>query len=1123
MTEAALEQRGDVGSSSGWVKRTVLVTFCVLLLGTLCLAFTRVIAARVPEQRATLEKLITDRTGLAVRFDNVHFAWNLDGTSAVFERVELTDPKRGRVRVVAPELRVEFDTWDYLRHHQFSLGHVTLSSPDIEIVGDPEEPVPASKAARGTKATRGAREHEVDEAALIRRFTAWAELMPNGRVEVEGARVHLVRRGDRAAHNSFTLSQAVLSRSPTSFNAFGTMLLSQDVGQSLFLSAKIEGLGSPTRVSGDLRVIARRVFLDRVPLLAAKGRGTLDATVRLKGGLVESASWQASARELELGDATHGRFDHLAVNGKLERDAGDFIFKFADLQLTRGARLERSPNVVARLSMEPGTTRVARTTLTADRVPFMATEFIAGLFAPRLDERMLELPGGWSPTAGVLHALRFDSQGRTLSAKLSGAELVRASDHARIGQLTARVHLDDQELRIAFDPAEPATLRLPGEQEPRAFKLSGELAVLNQAMPASFRFDAFDVRTGDSAIIAQGEWNAPAKPLELDFTHVDRALLRDAWTLLAPGRETPALLADIASGTVVEGKARLHSMQDAAGQRTVNWQRSSGTLKLEALATSGEELPRLEAGSGTLAFARGRSQLTLDAGTLDQLSVTSARFDWPRKGEPRLHAALQGDLSSPLLREALEAQGLERLVGSVILEADARGEKELRQPDLWRVNARISNASVPLGGGLPPLEKLAGTVRYANGALRGLALEGQWLGGPVEIESRRASVPGSLIVGINGVADAAPLLRLLGQAEVASRVNGQLSWVGTAQRIAGSDNDAWQLALTSNLAGIESRLPEPFDKARARLLPVSAQMRVDTNGIHDFSVDGRELAIQGLIENGVTTARFDLQGVAGELRRTGNSGEPRLRFERLDLRRAPAVLAVAGALMPADGEIEMTVDDMRHAERSLGALQATLSHRDAGIAFSLESAESAPHQFLANGSCAGAGGECRIEFTADTRNLSALLRGTPLPAEWPSESLHAAGELSWPADARGDLTPVLTGRFDLETEGRDSTHQLFANASVAAGQIQLTNVQGTGPEADQLFRGSGRVGLLARDYDLTIDYERVSLAASAMPTPARARLARAWTALRGTAARRGWAEVPETRRVQWHGTWDAED
>ena len=74
MTNATLEQRGDE-SDSHWARRTVLVTFCLLLLGTLIVVFTRVVAARVPAQRANLEKLITDRTGLAVRFDNVHFAW----------------------------------------------------------------------------------------------------------------------------------------------------------------------------------------------------------------------------------------------------------------------------------------------------------------------------------------------------------------------------------------------------------------------------------------------------------------------------------------------------------------------------------------------------------------------------------------------------------------------------------------------------------------------------------------------------------------------------------------------------------------------------------------------------------------------------------------------------------------------------------------------------------------------------------------------------------------------------------------------------------------------------------------------------------------------------------------
>src|SRR5215510_1903118 len=228
MDDTALNPRGDAGGSH-WVRRSALVVFCLLLLGALGVAFTRVIAARVPEQRATLEKLITDRTGLAVRFDNVHFAWNLDGTSAVFERVELTDTARGRVRVVAPELRVEFDTWDYLRHHQFSLGHVTLASPDIELIADPEESLvdtvtpraQARKAGAGAGAT-------ADESAVVHRYLGWAGLMPAGRIEVEGARVHLKRRGPPgtkigAAYHSFTLSQAVVSRGGQGFSAYGTM------------------------------------------------------------------------------------------------------------------------------------------------------------------------------------------------------------------------------------------------------------------------------------------------------------------------------------------------------------------------------------------------------------------------------------------------------------------------------------------------------------------------------------------------------------------------------------------------------------------------------------------------------------------------------------------------------------------------------------------------------------------------------------------------------------------------------------------------------------------------------------------------------------------------------------
>ncbi len=1123
------------GAFPHWVRRTALVAFSLLLLGVIALVFTRLIAARVPEQRATLEQLITDRTGLAVRFENVHFAWNLSGTSAVFTRVELTDPGAGRVRVIAPELRVEFDTWDFLRHQQFSLGHVTLRSPDIEIIGDAltaEETREQRPDARREAQRRRAPTRDEDERALIRRFTTWVELMPNGRIEVEGARVHLRRRGESGARHTFTLSQAVVSRGASKFNAYGTMLLARDVGQSLFVSTKLEGLAANSQPSGDLRLIARRVFLEKLGVPGVGGRGTIDAKLHLNAGLIESAHWQASARELELNGEETGnagtRFDHVTLTGKLERDAHDVLLSFDDLQFTRGPRLERAPNLTARLAIEPGALRIARTTVQGERVPFMAAEFIAGVLAPQLANGLPSLPGGWTPTAGELRALHFDSGLRktsrdqwTFSADLAGTEITRAADNATLAGVTAKLRLDPRGLTLEFDPAHAALMKTSPAAEPRSIQAGGTLTYQNDPDSPRWKLEALALASGDSNLLARGEWNADSsEPLTLEVARVDRDLLRDAWAFINGAAEPPALLAGVASGNLTQARLQLMPQreQDATG---IDWRRSSGELLLSDINLATEDLPGITGLGGSLKFARGNSTLRVEAGSVEELEITNARLDWPRGGVPRMHANLAGELTSPVLQRALQVHGLDRMRGKVTLEADARGERELRSPETWRIAARLSEGEMLLAEGVPAIKDLAGTLRYGDRQIRGLALEGDWLGGPIEIEARRVNARAAPSLAINGSADAAVLLRLLGRGEAANRVTGQLAWNGVAQPM--SQGDGWQVTLNSNLAGVESRLPEPFAKPRTRQVAVSADLRIADSAIRDFEIESGRSRVTGQVRPDVLNARFEIAGVKGELRRpTAEGARPVVEIDRLSLEDAPALLAMSDAVLPASGDVAVTIADLRHDGQGFGALDAHFARRGDGVEFSFESRAQSPHMISVQGTCPDSpSGQCEAEFTVATSQLAKVL-DAKLPPEWPTASLRASGRISWPLEIRGEPARALRGQFELETRGADPNHQLFANASFDEGDVRLTNVQGSGPESDEVFRGDGRVGLLARDYDVTFEYEEVSLAASAaMPTPARARLSRAWSLFRGSVARQGWAEPPETRRVQWHGFWDS--
>src|SRR3990170_1007488 len=87
-----------------------------------------------------------------------------------------------------------------------------------------------------------------------------------------------------------------------------------------------------------------------------------------------------------------------------------------------------------------------------------------------------------------------------------------ASDQARLSNLAARVHFNEDALAMSFDPANTAMLRLAGARPEgtggsRPVSLSGQLSLLNVAGPASFRFEGFNVRSDAASLAADGEWN----------------------------------------------------------------------------------------------------------------------------------------------------------------------------------------------------------------------------------------------------------------------------------------------------------------------------------------------------------------------------------------------------------------------------------------------------------------------------------------------------------------------------------------------------------------------------------------------------------------------------------------
>ena len=321
MNHSTLEQRGDE-SDSHWVRRTVLVTFCLLLLGTWA-SRSRASSPRAFPSNAPLSKNsspIAPDSRCVSTMSISPGTW----TAPVPCSSASSSPIRARTRA-----RRRAGAAGRVRHLGLSAPPPVLAGPRHAVVArhrnhrrsfDPgqcrcgtragkAQPTPAKRrtkprwcgdSRRGPSSCR-----TVASKSKVRAFTCGvAAIVP------AAARV--------------TLSQAVVSR-----GASASMPSARCCSRRT--SASHCSCRQSSRTSGTTPACRRsaRHRAARVPAQTAAARRertrNTQREVSFAEGLIASASWQASARELEIGDDPRARFDHLTVNGKLDRDAGDFL------------------------------------------------------------------------------------------------------------------------------------------------------------------------------------------------------------------------------------------------------------------------------------------------------------------------------------------------------------------------------------------------------------------------------------------------------------------------------------------------------------------------------------------------------------------------------------------------------------------------------------------------------------------------------------------------------------------------------------------------------------------------------------------------------------------------------
>jgi len=824
----------------------------VLILGALLLVAYELAAARVPQHRAALEKLIRHQTGLEVRFRSLAVRWGWYGPEAVFQDVELGEPGQRIVWLRAPRLSVALDAWRLAGSGRLEVRSISIESPDIDLAGTLHG------------GTHGAVHPPADvrarAAGILARWRGAA-------IDISGGTLRTLLPGG-VEPATFGIRRAELRHLGADWSGEAQVMLPATLGASVRVSLQMRSDPQLQEIaSAALYFEGRRLELASWAALAAvadgyrprSGVGDLELRATFAQGRLRSATGRLSAEALEWRAAggSAATLETLRGTWQLTPRAGDWQLSVAALEMAVAGATPAEPTITPAAARSAGSAVAERASATVDvaadgtrlrgelrHAPLAALAALARWHAP-------QLPDGVRVAGGEARELSFDWSARrppgaqlVVSGELRGLSLASSAGEYRLSGLSGRMWGAEDSLSIALRSPD-AWLTLP-QGQPAALDGLEIDARLNATVAGdgSWQLHAQDVQihragltlSASAALAAAATGSPPIIDAHVLARDCDLALLAGLPQLRSLG----ALGA--AAGALTAGRVEAAELSWRGPLLEPPWSepkaRFAGSLTLrDARLRESDAWPDSSAISATLEWHGSHFHAAIERARAGAFALAGAVADWDARAGHGAHFAgrLAGDAQEVMAwlrshpQAAAWAPGLDRIDvrGATLLDLeveqspDSATGRRTWQP-LVRVAALLDGAELRPVAGLPPLGALRGTLGFADGHLQRSTLTGEWLGGPATLTLAERREHGVTVLAISGrgAMGARQVVRAAGANADDIALGGSADWSALLTVVPTAGAPRWQLHADSSLVGVASRLPEPFAKAAGAQLPL---------------------------------------------------------------------------------------------------------------------------------------------------------------------------------------------------------------------------------------------------------------------------------------------------------------